>query len=250
MEFGSETGIEYLFQIKKLKIKINSIVLIGHEYSNKRGELLKKRTGGLFKRKDFTKLIEDLYIPVYFTSDINSKNCFDLIKKLKPDLIVFEGSKIIRNNIYSIPKFGMLNVHLAILPYLRGCSCMEWSIVNNYPLGVTCHYLTKSVDAGAIINRFSLYYNGLDTYSELRVKLLHLASYSMAYAINSILNGFRIKDAHENLKGKWFSPMNSENKIKEMKLKITNNEFKPISIDDSIPLEIFKVSLKGEIFKL
>ena len=237
IEFGSETGIEYLYQLKKSNININSLILIGDKYAKKREKLLFERTGGLFMKKEFMEIIEDLFIPVFFIKDINSFNCYNLVNKLNPNLIVFEGSKIIRNEIFSIPMNGMLNVHLGVLPYLRGCSCMEWSIVNDYPLGVTCHFLHKEVDSGPIINRYLLDYNGEDNYYQLRTKLLYLASHSMINGVKSILNGFNNKSGYKVKKGKWYSPMRGNDIINQMQLKIKNKLYKPIKIDDSIPFQ-------------
>ena len=45
IEYGSETGIEYLYELMRRQIKIDSIVCIGDEYPEK-----KKRT---FRKKDW-----------------------------------------------------------------------------------------------------------------------------------------------------------------------------------------------------
>ena len=251
-EYGSETGLEYLYRIDLNGIKISSIICVGDEYSSKRENLLKQRTGGLFKRRSFSGFLENKNIPIYLIKDVNSENCTNLLKKIKPDLVVFEGSKIIRNKIYTIPKYGMLNVHLGVLPYLRGCSCMEWSILKNYPIGLTCHYLIDTVDTGAIINRFQLKINQTDNYYILRTKLLHLSAYSVASAVHKIINeGFRMQDAFKQEKGPWFSPLKDTGLISKMKEMIELGEYKPRKIKDNIPLKTAEVNLENlEIFEL
>ncbi len=244
-EYGSETGLEYLYELRRIGIKVNSIICVGDQYSEKRSQLLLSRTEGHFKRKSFVNFLDDSTIPVYIINDVNSLSCENILNYLKPDLVVFEGSFIIRNKIYQIPKLGMLNVHLAILPYHRGCSCMEWSIINNYPVGVTCHYIEKNVDTGKIINRISLKYNSLDTYGIMRSKLLYLAAYSLGQAVENILiKDSQKKEAYENIKGQWFSPMKDNKIINKMKKKIINGDYKPIKIKDNIPIEILDVDLK------
>lgn len=243
IEYGSETGIEYLYELTRREIKIDSIVCIGDEYPERRKELLEERTGGLFKKKSFSNFFQNNIVPIYITDDINSEQCNSILNFLNPDLIVFEGSKIIRNTIFEIPKYGMLNVHLAILPYLRGCSCMEWSIIQDYPIGVTCHYLTKDVDSGEIINRFELNINTNDTYNILRTKLLYLAALSMGDAVEKILNGLTEGGAYKNNKGPWYGPLNDEEKIKYMKSKIENKTYNPKTINDGIPIKKIDIDL-------
>lgn len=252
LEFGSETGLEYLYRIDQLGIKISSIICVGDEYSKKRKKLLKLRTGGLFKRRSFSNFLKDKNIPIYIIEDVNSQNCSYLLESLKPDLVVFEGSKIIRNKIYTIPKYGMLNVHLGILPYLRGCSCMEWSILENYPIGLTCHYLIGSVDSGAIINRFQLKISETDSYFTLRAKLLHLSAYSVATAVQDIIQkGFRKENAYLQEKGPWFSPLKDLDLIAKMKEMVEFGDYKPRNIKDNIPLITVDVNLENlEIVEL
>ena len=243
IEYGSETGIEYLYELMRRQIKIDSIVCIGDEYPERRKELLEKRTGGLFKKKSFSNFFQNNIVPIYIIDDINSEQCNKILNFLNPDLIVFEGSKIIRNTIFEIPKYGMLNVHLAILPYLRGCSCMEWSIIQDYPIGVTCHYLKKDVDSGPIINRFELNYNTSDNYNILRTKLLYLAAFSMGNAVEKILNGLTEGSAYKNNKGPWYSPINDEEKINFMKNKIENKTYNPKTINDGISIKKIDIDL-------
>jgi methionyl-tRNA formyltransferase len=248
-EYGSETGLEYIFELKRRNINLTSIICVGHEYSDRRKELLNERTGGKFVRKNFTDFFTDSQIPIYIIEKVNSVQCENLLRGLSPDLVVFEGSYIIRNKIFEIPKFGMLNVHLAILPYLRGCSCMEWSILKDYPIGVTCHFIAKDVDAGSIVNRFQLEYKKSDNYHDLRVKLLYLAAYSMGDAVDQIKNtGLTVQNAMMQNKGPWFSPMKDPEIINQMNQKLEMNLYKPRVIQDEIKLEVVDVNiLTGEI---
>lgn len=248
-EYGSETGLEYIFELKRRKITLTSIVCVGHEYSDRRKELLNERTGGKFVRKSFTDFFTDCQIPIYIISKVNSVQCENLLRELSPDLVVFEGSYIIRNRIFEIPKYGMLNVHLAILPYLRGCSCMEWSIIEDYPVGVTCHFIAKDVDAGSIVNRFQLVYEESDNYHDMRVKLLYLAAHSMGAAVDQIMNtGLTVEKAIKQSKGPWYSPMRDLEIVNQMNQKLEMNLYNPRVIQDEIKLEVVDVDiLTGEV---
>ncbi len=244
MEYASETGIEIVSELKRMNIPIHSIICIGHKFSRKRSELLKQRTGGKYKRPDFTQLFVDTSIPIYLADHVNNDYCYNLIKSLDIDILVFEGSNIIRKPIYDLPKIGMLNVHAALLPYFRGCSCMEWSILNDFPLGVTSHFIIRAVDAGPIIERIQLKYNAEDSYTDLRAKSIYLVGYAMGQAVNKILKqDFCFEDGYNNKKGKWYSPMKDPNLIAKVENKISLHKYSPKKIKDNLPLTTVDVEL-------
>ena len=237
MAYASEIGIEYLRESLRNDIPICGIVCVGSEYNTKKDQLLLERTGGNYDRPDFAEILQDSHIPVYIVEDINGSYCLEIIKKLKPELIVMESTRIIRSPIYEIPKIGMLNSHIAILPYMRGCSCLEWAILHDQAIGATCHFVIKSVDAGPIVERVQLKYNIDDTYELLRTKAIYLQAYTMVRGVRRILDsGINYKTALHIEKGPWFSPMREEGDKNKVREKLRNGLYVPNAIDDSYPL--------------
>lgn len=90
------------------------------------------------------------------TGNINSSEVEEKLKKLSIDLItIFYFDQIIKENIISIPKHGVINFHPAWLPYCRGLHPVIYSIIkNNFKFGMTAHEITDNrIDAGDILLR-------------------------------------------------------------------------------------------------
>ena len=91
MEYASENGMEYIKELRRLGVKIYCVIVIGHEYSKKREDVLAKRTSGKYIRDNFSDLMNISKVPIYMVNNINGESCFHLIKGMDSDIIVFEG---------------------------------------------------------------------------------------------------------------------------------------------------------------
>jgi len=69
-----------------------------------------------------------------------------------PDYIVsVQYDRILKEPLIRLANRGVLNLHFAPLPRLRGCFPTKWAIINNESSGVTLHYIDPGIDTGAII---------------------------------------------------------------------------------------------------
>jgi len=88
------------------------------------------------------------------TGDINSSKVEEALERLSIDLItIYYFDQIIKKNIISIPKYGVVNFHSARLPYCRGLHPVIYSIIkNDFKFGMTAHDITdERIDAGDIL---------------------------------------------------------------------------------------------------
>lgn len=85
--------------------------------------------------------------------DQNSPRALAQLKKWSPDVAVFTGGNILRDEMLNIPRLGVLNSHLALLPEIRGMSSPEWSLLCGVPLGITIHFMDSGLDTGPILLR-------------------------------------------------------------------------------------------------
>lgn len=86
--------------------------------------------------------------------DQNSPQSIAQLRTWSPDLIVFTGGNILRKRVLQVPRLGVLNVHLGLLPEIRGMSSPEWSLLNRVPLGITIHYMDEGIDTGPILQKY------------------------------------------------------------------------------------------------
>lgn len=91
--------------------------------------------------------------PVATCPNQNSSRAIAQLRRWSPDAIVFAGGNILRQGVLGIPKLGVINVHLGLLPEIRGMSSPEWSLLQGVPVGVTIHYMDSGIDTGRILLR-------------------------------------------------------------------------------------------------
>jgi folate-dependent phosphoribosylglycinamide formyltransferase PurN len=111
--------------------------------------------------------------PVVTCSDQNSARAVAQLKQWSPDLAIFTGGNILRDEVLKVPRFGILNSHLALLPEIRGMSSPEWSLLCGVPLGITVHFMDSGVDTGPILLRREFAgADGCDSLADLRNKMI------------------------------------------------------------------------------
>ena len=92
--------------------------------------------------------------PISMVANQNSSDAISRLRSWSPDLIVFTGGNILRKQILTFPRLGVLNIHLGLLPQIRGMSSPEWSLLNDVPVGITIHYMDSGIDTGPILQRY------------------------------------------------------------------------------------------------
>ena len=112
-------------------------------------------------------------IPVFQPEKIKTGECFELIKKLSPDVIVVVAyGKIIPENIIDFPKYGCINIHGSLLPRLRGAAPIQWSVINGDKYaGITSMKMDAGLDTGDIILKRPVEIGFCETSGELYDRL-------------------------------------------------------------------------------
>ena len=128
--------------------------------------------------------------PVVTCSDQNSSRAVEQLKQWSPDLAIFTGGDILRDEVLNVPRLGILNSHLALLPEIRGMSSPEWSLLGGVPLGITIHFMDSGVDTGPILLRreFAVA-NGCDSLADLRNKMIAEGIELLAEAVAGLDRG-------------------------------------------------------------
>jgi len=111
--------------------------------------------------------------PVATCNDQNSARAVAQLKQWSPDLAIFSGGNILRDAVLKVPRLGILNAHLALLPEIRGMSSPEWSLLCGVPLGITIHFMDSDVDTGPIfLRREFAGADGCESLADLRNKMI------------------------------------------------------------------------------
>src|SRR4030088_1610301 len=110
--------------------------------------------------------------PVVTCSDQNSPRAIAQLKQWSPDLAIFTGGNILRDELLKIPRLGVLNSHLALLPEIRGMSSPEWSLLCGVPLGITIHFMDTGIDTGPILLRRKFAGGDCESLTDLRNRMI------------------------------------------------------------------------------
>lgn len=92
-------------------------------------------------------------IPVYQPIKVREPEFVELLRQLKPDVIVVVAfGQIIPASILEIPAFGCLNVHASLLPKYRGAAPIQWAVIDGEKeSGVTIMRMDAGLDTGDML---------------------------------------------------------------------------------------------------
>lgn len=101
---------------------------------------------------DIEEICKTNKIPFFRTQSINSQNTIKLFMKANADLGLSLGNGYIGQKVFSIPKYGMINIHHEILPDYQNAQSIIWQIYNNSSMtGYTIHKIDRHIDTGEIL---------------------------------------------------------------------------------------------------
>ena len=161
----------------KNKFKNKLITMIKASITNR----VENKFGNLILNKDIP------YIQIN-NNIINSIEVENKLKKLKPDIIIHVSGDILKENIYSIPIRGTINLHHGVLPYIRGLDSMYWGIYYKKEswVGATVHYINDGIDTGEIIIKKKYDYMNHKSLIEIIVEVEKLGTRLIISAIDMI----------------------------------------------------------------
>lgn len=65
------------------------------------------------------------------------------------DVGLYMWGAIVRRPLLEAFRRGILNAHIGLLPWYRGRSVMEWSLLHGDPTGITLFFMDEGIDTGA-----------------------------------------------------------------------------------------------------
>ena len=129
-------------------------------------------------------------IPRIHVDDVNNLKCLEFVKKCNPDVIVVNGTNLLRKPYFEFnpaPRFGIINIHTGLSPYCRGGNCNLYAILHKqiHLVGVTVHYIDQGIDSGDIIFTERPTINLGDTFESLENKVFRLGEDLLLLALES-----------------------------------------------------------------
>jgi methionyl-tRNA formyltransferase len=108
---------------------------------------------------------------------LRDENFLNELKALQPDLSIVVAFRMLPEIVWSLPKYGSINLHASILPKYRGAAPINWAIMNGEKeTGVSTFFIQKQIDTGNIIYSEKVAITPTDTAGILHDKLMEVGS--------------------------------------------------------------------------
>lgn len=144
-------------------------------------------------------------IPVYQPTKLRDGTATELIKSLKPDiLVVVAYGRILPDDMLEVPKYGAINVHASLLPKYRGAAPIQWAVLNGDKItGVTTMYLASEMDTGDIIYTSETEIGEFETSGELFDRLMIMGAELLDRTLRDIEAGTAPRTPQDHSKASY-----------------------------------------------
>ena len=145
--------------------------------------------------------------------NLNDKDFIIKLKSINANLFVVVAFRKIPEEVFSIPRFGTINLHASLLPDYRGAAPINWVLINGEKTtGVTTFFINKNIDEGEIIMQKEVKINIEDNFGSLYKKLSSIGSDLLSETILKIFNNdFKTVAQIENKKLSFAPKLNKDN---------------------------------------
>ena len=148
-------------------------------------------------------------IPVYQPEKVKTKEFVDVLKELKPDIILVTAfGQLLSQEILDIPKYGCINVHASLLPKYRGAAPIQWVILNDEEkTGITIMYMDAGCDTGDMIMTEEVIIDKKETAGTLHDKLAEVAGPLLRKAVAALEEGTAVRTPQNHEESTYVKPL-------------------------------------------
>ena len=121
--------------------------------------------------------------------DIRNKDFVKELNTLNADLFIVIAYKILPKTIYSLPKYGAINIHASLLPQYKGPSPIQEALINgDTQTGLSSFFIDQSIDGGNLIFQEEIDILDCDDFGSLWLKLATMSVSFTKKTIDMILS--------------------------------------------------------------
>lgn len=142
---------------------------------------------------------------VTYVSSVNDLECISILKKLNPDVVIVNGTRIISSKVLDATSALFVNTHVGITPQYRGVHGAYWALIKNdrNNCGVTIHKVDKGIDTGDLIRQANIEISKKDNFITYPLLQYGVAVNLMKQTLEDIQNKklltFKKEDTESNL---------------------------------------------------
>ncbi len=107
---------------------------------------------------------------------LKDKQLRQTLREYDPDIFVVVAFKILPRQLFTLPKYGSMNVHASLLPKYRGAAPINWALINGErETGLSSFVLDEKVDTGDLVLQEKVGISDEDNFDSLYARLSELA---------------------------------------------------------------------------
>lgn len=129
-------------------------------------------------------------IPFLQPEKLKKERFIEELKQIEADLFVVVAFRILPKEVFTLPKYGSINLHGSLLPKYRGAAPIQWAIINGEKkTGVTTFFLKEKVDTGNMILQEKIVIELEDNFETLHDKMKDVGAEVLLKTISLIERG-------------------------------------------------------------
>ena len=139
---------------------------------------------------------------------VNSVEVRRLLKKLAPDAVVVNGTRILSRKVIDCIPRPFINTHAGITPRYRGVHGGYWALVHDDAenCGVTVHLVDAGVDTGGVLYQERIHIEDSDGFNTYPLHQLAAGIPLMKKALRDVVNGTLVSRDGVAPSGLWYHP--------------------------------------------
>lgn len=135
-------------------------------------------------------IIDD--VPTLEVTNVNDSEVQNFSSQLAPDLIIVSGTSLIKGeNLLTPSKYGIINLHTGLSPYIKGGpNCTNWCLSKGktHLVGNTIMWINEGIDSGNLILTEQTALEGKESFFDIHLKVMEHAHEIYIKAIKNIRN--------------------------------------------------------------
>lgn len=133
---------------------------------------------------------KELGLPILQPEKFRDPLFLEQLAALKADLQLVVAFKMLPQVVWSMPKYGTMNLHASMLPDYRGAAPINWAIMNgDNESGVSTFILRHEIDTGAVLFQQAVPISETMTAGELHDTLMEVGADLLLKSVDAIDSG-------------------------------------------------------------
>jgi methionyl-tRNA formyltransferase len=136
---------------------------------------------------DLSEFMSEKGLDYLEVEDINASENIEILEAYSPDVILSAWPRILKQQIFSVPRFCIIGSHPTALPLNRGRHPLHWEIVLGIPKSSLSFFrMNEGIDTGRILLQVPYEIRPDDTIADL-VARVNSVAYSGSYQLGQML---------------------------------------------------------------